>query len=176
MIQLEGGTWRRCKVTSVQKKRRMTTKAVEAAAGVESHPKVELQIWGIAKQMALQSPFPFFVDGETSVTTDDLSAENHGITWVHVVDKPPVNVPVPNHSLCCYLPHRLCLVAAEIAAYPDAAAVMTAISPCARHPAVFLHHRCMAMHCHSMTTHSKRTFEDLPLGSFCYACVQNCKK
>ena len=52
----------------------------------------------------------------------------------------------------------------------------TAIRPCARHPAVFLHHRCMAMACHSMTTHSKRTFEDLPLGSFCYACLQNCKK
>ena len=141
MIQLEGGTWRRCKVTSVQKKRKMTTKAVQAAAGVEPHPKVELQIWGIAKQMG--SPFPFFVDGSTTVTTDDLSKENHGATWVHVVDKPPVQ-GVPDHSLCCFLPHHLCLVAAEIAAYPDAAAVMTAIRPCATHPGVFLRGRTTA--------------------------------
>ena len=81
----------------MQKKRKMSSKAVQAAAGVEPHPKVELQIWGIAKQVMGPS-FPFFVDGSTTVTTDDLSTENHGATWVHVVDKPPVQ-NVPNHSL-----------------------------------------------------------------------------
>ena len=153
----------------------MTDKAVQAAGGAEPRPKVGLQIWETAKQQVGNNPFPFFVDGETTVTTDDVATENRGITWVHVVEKPPV-VPVPDHSLCCFLPHALCLVAAEIAAYPDAAAGTTAIRACATHPGVFLHHRCMTMAYHSMTTHSKRTFEDLPLGSLCYACLQNCKK
>ena len=165
VTQLPGGTtWRHCKITSVQnRKRKMTDKAVQAAGGAEPRPKVGLQIWETAKQQVGNNPFPFFVDGETTVTTDDVVTEKQ-----HVVDKPPV-VPVPDHSLCCFFPHALCLVAAEIAAYPDAAAVTTDIRPCATHPGVFLHHRCMTMACHSMTTHSKRTFEDPPLGSFFYA-------
>ena len=144
----------------------------QAAGSAEPHPKVKLQLWGCMSRSG--SPFPFFVDGSTTVTTDDLSTENHGATWVQVVDKPPVE-NVPNHSLCCFLPHHRCLVADEIAASPDAAAVTTAIRPCAIHPGVFLHHRCMTMACQFMTEQSGRTFEALPLGSFCYACLQNCE-
>lgn len=116
--------------------------------------------------------FPFFVDGEATITTDDLSREKHGTSWVLIVDKPP-QMEVPDHTLCCYRHRRLCLVQTEIAASPGTPNT-TAISPCANHPGVFLHHRCQTMAEEAMRKESGRTFDSLPLGSFCHACLLNC--
>ena len=95
-IQIDDGTWRRFKVASVAKKREKKRKRVWLlqGCGVEaSAPTVVLNKW--RRRAGFDgSNFPFFVNGSIEVTTDELLEENHGDTWVQIIEKPePVELP-----------------------------------------------------------------------------------
>jgi len=154
-IRTGDGSWLRCKVASVAKKRRQTARAMEAAGGGagQSAPKVVLDVW--KRKPGFHGSFPFVTNGTLDVTTDELSSDDYGDSWILIVDKPPPS-PVIDHTLCCYRDHGLCLVETEIAA--GTGNLTTAISPCANHPGVFLHHRCQVMTEVAMKEQSGRNF------------------